>query len=159
MKLPDYIISPAEMGKLMFENFGDYTYVITKLKEISFQQNDKIQNMQGFKKHTQNITIKLSTVSNNSNETQPIDIKNEVAGLIKCSSYSDIEYERLKTLELRKTFNELQEQKDNSKGPTNTETIATMLKAWDIDGSRYNHNYLGSIDPNDKYHFADYNTI
>ena len=44
MNLKEHIISPAEMGKLMFENFYDYGCVIVKLRELSFQEieTDKI---------------------------------------------------------------------------------------------------------------------
>jgi DNA polymerase III delta prime subunit len=38
MNLKEHIISPAEMGKLMFENFYDYKRVIVKLQELSFQE-------------------------------------------------------------------------------------------------------------------------
>jgi hypothetical protein len=44
MALREHIISPAEMGKLMFENFYEYGRVIQKLQELSFQEieQDKI---------------------------------------------------------------------------------------------------------------------
>jgi hypothetical protein len=41
LALREHIISPAEMGKLMFENFYDYKQVLNELQELSFQQ-DKI---------------------------------------------------------------------------------------------------------------------
>jgi hypothetical protein len=44
MALREHIISPAEMGKLMFENFYEYGRVIQKLQELSVQEieQDKI---------------------------------------------------------------------------------------------------------------------
>jgi hypothetical protein len=41
MLLREHIISPAEMGKLMFENFDDYENVLVKLRELSFEQIEK----------------------------------------------------------------------------------------------------------------------
>jgi DNA polymerase III delta prime subunit len=35
MALKEYIVSPAEMGKIMFENFNDYANVIVELERIS----------------------------------------------------------------------------------------------------------------------------
>lgn len=44
LALREHIISPAEMGKLMFENFYDYKQVLNKLQDLSFQEikKDKI---------------------------------------------------------------------------------------------------------------------
>jgi hypothetical protein len=162
MELPDYIISPAEMGKLMFENFGDYTYVITKLKEISFHQNE-------------NVTIKISTVSNNSNEIQLIDTPSELCNetqpkgtlfgevdLVKCESYSDAEYEKAKLLELSKTFHDFRGQNDNA----NLTQVYEKRNTGFINGTalQYNERKVfpsidpNDIDPNDKYKFTDYNS-
>jgi hypothetical protein len=41
MLLREHIISPAEMAKLMFENFDDYENVLVKLRELSFQEIEK----------------------------------------------------------------------------------------------------------------------
>jgi hypothetical protein len=41
MLLREHIISPAEMGKLMFENFDNYENVLVKLRELSFQEVEK----------------------------------------------------------------------------------------------------------------------
>jgi hypothetical protein len=37
--LNEYIVSPAEMGKIMFENFNDYTNSIAELERISNKTN------------------------------------------------------------------------------------------------------------------------
>lgn len=159
MELPDYIISPAEMGKLMFENFGDYRYVITNLKEISFHQ-------------IENVTIKISTVSNNSNEIQLIDTPSELCNeiqpketlfeevdLVKCESYSDAECEKAKLPELSKTIEGFQEQNNNAKV---TQVYGERKNVFPLSGVPNNigtllqHDGFPSIDPNDKYKFTDY---
>jgi hypothetical protein len=170
MELPDYIISPAEMGKLMFENFGDYTYVITNLKEISFHK-------------VENATIEISTVSNNSNEIQLIDTPSELCNkiqpndtpselcnetqpkkttieaveLVKCESYSDAEYKKAKLLELSKTFHDLRGQNDNAKV---TQVYEKRNNGF-VNGTALPYDErkgFPSIDPNDKYKFTDYNS-
>ena len=38
--LTEYMVSPAEMGKIMFENFSDYKYAIKKVIELDVNTND-----------------------------------------------------------------------------------------------------------------------
>ena len=43
MALKEHIVSPAEMGKIMFENFNNYTNTITELERISTQKITKLE--------------------------------------------------------------------------------------------------------------------
>ena len=68
MALREHIISPAEMGKLMFENFYDYSCVIVKLQELSFREIEKDVLAQA----SQRAIDEISKQIENSNNSMPL---------------------------------------------------------------------------------------
>lgn len=65
MNLDEYSISPAEMGKIMFENFSDYTHVIKKISLCQAQNSDTTKNINTDKNRDASINNSDLIIQNN----------------------------------------------------------------------------------------------
>jgi len=64
LALKEYIVSPAEMGKVMFENFDDFRNAIDTLEKIYEETENKEQKNENYTEETMNITIEENIVEN-----------------------------------------------------------------------------------------------
>ena len=79
MALKEYIISPAEMGKIMFENFDDYANTIVELERIS--QNNCTKKVKPSKPIEEKLVIE-EKIKESTNESQIMDTVEKYISLI-----------------------------------------------------------------------------